>query len=484
MENVNTNQNELAISEGQYVVVLGREIELCFNEFLVTMKRFCFDFDNYTLSDNLLFFNSKNSVSEIAGLMPLLGGTTKIYELLFDTTYDKFQKDTLRYVRDIAYNDRKNKESSRIDFGISSYDRKITTLKTNQTGFSIKKDLKKSGISARYNELKNESEVPTIISSGQLMKGNSLEIGLFWQPRGVVVVGKMIASTNPRDWAERDFEKPAGDKVSGMLPPKLARIMLNLSIGASTCHSDTSFCHSCEGRNPGEPNSEGSNSPLKTKNYPLKTLLVDPFCGSGNMLMEAYELGLDFFGSDLSPRAVQDSIANIEWQAARSKSDIKPTFDIVEADATGDKIVELLNCYIAKNNKTMKQYSNLLIVSEPYLGEPKKYTPNSNAVRGEYRKVKEIYLKFLENMAKLQNCLIAESQNDNMTIKQSNNLITICLVFPLVETIDKGQFSLYKDSVDEIGKIGYTLLQSPLIYGRDYQVVKREICLLQLSNHQ
>ena len=452
MENVNTNQNKLAITEGQYVVVLGREIELCFNEFLATMKRFCFDFDNYTLSDNLLFFNSKNSVAEIAGLMPLLGGTTKIYELLFDTTYDKFQKDALIYLRDVAYNDRKNKESSRIDFGISSYDRKISTLKTNQTGFSIKKDLKKSGVSARYNELKNESEVPTIISSGQLMKGNSLEIGLFWQPRGVVVVGKMIASTNPRGWAERDFEKPAGDKVSGMLPPKLARIMLNLAIG--------------------RPSSE------------IKTLVIDPFCGSGNMLMEAYELGIDFFGSDLSPRAVQDSIDNIEWLAARSKSDVKPTFEIVEADATGDKIVELLNSYIAKNNKTMKQYGNLLIVSEPYLGEPKKYTPNSNAVRGEYRKVKEIYLKFLENMAKLQNCLIAESQNDNITIKQSNNLITICLVFPLVETIDKGQFSLYKDSVDEIGKIGYTLLQSPLIYGRDYQVVKREICLLQLTNHQ
>lgn len=474
MENVNTNQNELAITEGQYVVVLGREIELCFNEFLATMKRFCFDFDNYTLSDNLLFFNSKNSVSEIAGLMPLLGGTTKIYELLFDTTYDKFQKDTLRYVRDIAYDDRKNKESSRIDFGISSYDRKITTLKTNQTGFSIKKDLKKSGISARYNELKNESEVPTIISSGQLMKGNSLEIGFFWQPRGVVVVGKMIASTNPRDWAERDFEKPAGDKVSGMLPPKLARIMLNLAIGAA---SSADVSETLEIKN----SLEIENCKLKINK---ELLVVDPFCGSGNMLMEAYELGMDFFGSDLSPRAVQDSIDNIEWLAARSKSDIKPTSEIVEADATGEEMVELLNSYIAGNNKTKKQYSNVIVVSEPYLGEPKKYTPNSNAVRGEYRKVKEIYLKFLENMAKLQNCLIAEPQKDNMTIKQSNNLITICLVFPLVETIDKGQFSLYKDSVDEIGKIGYTLLQSPLIYGRDYQVVKREICLLQLSNHQ
>lgn len=451
MENVNTNQNKLAITEGQYVVVLGREIELCFNEFLATMKRFCFDFDNYTLSDNLLFFNSKNSVSEIAGLMPLLGGTTKIYELLFDTTYDKFQKDTLIYVRDIAYIDRKNKESSRIDFGISSYDRKISTLKTNQTGFSIKKDLKKSGISARYNELKNESEVPTIISSGQLMKGNSLELGLFWQPRGVVVVGKMIASTNPRGWAERDFEKPAGDKVSGMLPPKLARIMLNLAIGAS---SKAAVSEPLEIKN----SLEIVNSKLKINK---ELLVVDPFCGSGNMLMEAYELGIDFFGSDLSPRAVQDSIDNIEWLAARSKSDVKPTFEIVEADATTADFSKII-----ENSKlNIDDYDQILIVAEPYLGEPKKYTPNSNAVRGEYRKVKEIYLKFLENIAKFEK------------IKP-----VICLVFPLVETVDKGQFSLYKDSVDEIGKIGYTLLQSPLIYGRDYQVVKREIVLLSLNS--
>jgi tRNA G10 N-methylase Trm11 len=277
----------------------------------------------------------------------------------------------------------------------------------------------------------------------------------------------MIASTNPRDWAERDFEKPAGDKVSGMLPPKLARIMLNLAIGAASKSNSvipaSSLRAGIQEASKQMSDSVSCDSSLKTKNYPLKTLLVDPFCGSGNMLMEAYELGIDFFGSDLSPRAVQDSIDNIEWLAARSKSDVKPTFEIIETDATTADFATLI-----ENSKLkIDDYSQVVIVAEPYLGEPKKYTPNSNAVRGEYRKVKEIYLKFLENIAKLEK------------IKP-----IICLVFPLVETIDKGQFSLYKDSVDEIGKIGYTLLQSPLIYGRDYQVVKREICLLQLSNHQ
>jgi hypothetical protein len=57
-------------------------------------------------------------------------------------------------------------------------------------------------------------------------------------------------------------------------------------------------------------------------------------------------------------------------------------------------------------------------------------------------------------------------------------LDTICLIFPRVESSDGGQVSLWSESVDEIKNLGYTLLRPPLVYGRDYQVVKREIIFL------
>ena len=64
---------------------------------------------------------------------------------------------------------------------------------------------------------------------------------------------------------------------------------------------------------------------------------------------------------------------------------------------------------------------------------------------------------------------------------RDNKSMVLCLVFPLIETLDKGRFSLCNESVDEIKKLGYTQIHSSFVYGRDYQVVKREIVLLQLK---
>ena len=97
-------------------------------------------------------------------------------------------------------------------------------------------------------------------------------------------------------------------------------------------------------------------------------------------------------------------------------------------------------------------------MTEPYLGQPKKFKPTLNAVRGEYSKVKPLYLDFLKNVSGIR-----------------YHVSCMGIVFPLVETVEGKQFSLFSECIDEIKEIGYTLMCEPFVYGRDYQVVKRQI---------
>ena len=69
----------------------------------------------------------------------------------------------------------------------------------------------------------------------------------------------------------RDIGRPRRNAKRGMLPPKLARMMINI---ASPKHNDT---------------------------------ILDPFCGSGTIIHEAFLLGYkNIIGSDISEKAVRD----------------------------------------------------------------------------------------------------------------------------------------------------------------------------------
>lgn len=87
-------------------------------------------------------------------------------------------------------------------------------------------------------------------------------------------------------WNRRDYARPRIDAKSGMLPPKIARILVNLALPR-----------------------------------PEPGILCDPFCGSGTILAEAKMLGHTVIGSDISARAVEDATINLEWLAHEYKQD-------------------------------------------------------------------------------------------------------------------------------------------------------------------
>ncbi len=172
---------------------------------------------------------------------------------------------------------------NKISFGISVYDfgggatTRSVEREIKSIGGGAKKILQELGRPVRFVTSKE-----TMLSSVIVEQNNLLPSGgeyVLIVSKNKILVGQTEAIQDFKFWSARDFGRPARDPKSGMLPPKLARMMINLS-----------------GVNP-----EG------------KTLL-DPFCGSGTLLNEAVLLGYNpVVASDISPKAIKDTKKNMRW---------------------------------------------------------------------------------------------------------------------------------------------------------------------------
>ncbi|KKU44863.1 MAG: hypothetical protein UX63_C0019G0009 [Microgenomates group bacterium GW2011_GWB1_46_7] len=143
------------------------------------------------------------------------------------------------------------------------------------------------------------------------------EFNLLPDPRGVAIAQTEFIF-DAEDWISRDRAKTYRDIKRGMLPPKLARIMVNLATRGQ-----------------------------------VGLTLADPFCGTGTILAEALLAGCSsVYGSDNNGRAVTGSTANLEWLT--SHYHLSP----------GNSQLFLLDA--THLHEQLKQVD--VIVTEPYMG--------------------------------------------------------------------------------------------------------------------
>jgi len=217
---------------------------------------------------------------------------------------------------------------------------KVTTEKPKVVyGVSIinAPELKGVGIALkRAIQQLSDRSVRSVVSRDPELSSATVHLEGLLAPRGVelvflkdssqVVVAETAAAQAFDEWSFRDYERPGRDAKRGMLPPKLAKMMINLGIRAREPHQVT---------------------------------IYDPFCGSGTVLTEAALLGaVQIFGSDIQKQAVDDSKQSFEW--ARTQFGLENTvLDVFKHDVT-------------EKNQKIKPKSIDAVVAETFLGRPLK----------------------------------------------------------------------------------------------------------------
>ena len=277
-----------------------------------------------------------------------IGGTIKIAKEIGDElTIDQIKQKIVEIL--------KNKTGKTI-FGISELAEKYNRKQMVMLGIAIKKELKENNNSVRYIEAKDkELNAAQIINNKIIEKGGEFLIETLpfeKNKKQLYNLAQTIAVQNVNDWSKRDYGRPASDSLSGMLPPKLAMIMINLSGAKKT------------------------------------GTILDPFCGSGTILNEAIYLGYkNIIGNDISEKAISNSQKNINW--------LSTEYQIQNVK------YELLNEDVKKISQKIKVKSIDAIITEPYLGKPLKGNESEDFLANQARELEELYLNAFKEFIKI-----------------------------------------------------------------------------------
>ena len=226
----------------------------------------------------------------------------------------------------------------KITLGVSDYSLKASRKSATLEALKLKKILVRHGRSVRVVENKDAT----------LSTATSLHNGLSGKNERKVELIKLndewyrvIGVQDIDAYAKRDQARPARDAKVGMLPPKLAQILINLC----------------------GPLLEGAT-------------VLDPFCGTGVVLQEALLMGYRAYGTDINERMIDYSEKNLKH------FDFK-NFKLEVGDVTNHKWSEKIDA----------------VACEGYLGKPMSNIPPEIKLKTEKQECGAIVLGFLKNLA-------------------------------------------------------------------------------------
>jgi tRNA G10 N-methylase Trm11 len=116
--------------------------------------------------------------------------------------------------------------NKKTDFGLSLYG--LKTINPKEIGLTVKKLLKEEGIASRFVPV----TVGYALSSASVLNNGLVEKGLevcLAKQNNKILLARTIAIQELEEFSKFDYGRPDRDTKQGMLPPKLARMMVNLS---------------------------------------------------------------------------------------------------------------------------------------------------------------------------------------------------------------------------------------------------------------
>lgn len=347
-----------------------------------------------------------------------LGGTMKLAKLLTILDFTDWQKIEDYLAKELPKHTCCITEG-KFTLGLSLYGFKINTKRVNATGLSLKKVIKATDRPVRI--VPNKS---LELSSAQVLH-NKLFTSHNWELLLIKNGNKtyLAQTTDVQDieaYAARDQARPMRDARVGMLPPKLAQTIINLS-------------------SPKDPES----------------IIYDPFCGTGVLLQEALLMRYVIAGSDLDPRMVEYTQKNLVWLNESHKLG----FDTVD-------FTNLVHVADAVEFKLPGQSrEKTFIACETYLGRPFSSVPDQNTLRKVMQDVDTIHEKFLKNVA-----------------AQTKSGFKMCIAVPAWNIYGRFKHLKTLDHLKSLGytRVSFAhAAQADLIYHREGQIVGRELVVLE-----
>ena len=233
--------------------------------------------------------------------------------------------------------------------------RKLREEKNINSRYVVSKELELSSVIVKKNKLLlNGAEICFLIKEKpSLAKASAFAEATADKSEGKeILVGQTLAVQPFEEFGQRDFTRPNRDELSGMLPPKLARIMVNLA-------------------------------QLKKG-----VIILDPFCGSGTTLQEALLLGYNnLIASDKNPKAINNTQNNLNWLASKY--------------GLNTNNVQLLTLPIEHLARAIKPSSIDAIITEPYLGPALKGNEGLKQINLIIKELETFYLSAFNVFTKI-----------------------------------------------------------------------------------
>jgi len=396
----------------QYFFQAGSFPTLSYVELVSVFQTYGLSKDNIHLFTEDIFLIKSDDVTEeiLSKIFNRLGGFVKYGEIIENT--ETFLKEFEKGKGKVVFGISLLGELDRLD---ARKDNAFIKRLANQ----IKKGLRESGLSARFLIPRGsdfELNAAQVLNNDILKKGFELSIIRSHQ-RSEEIYGNTIAIQDLEGYVERDMNRPHSDIKMGVLPPKLARMMVNFT-GLK----------------------EGT--------------IWDPFCGSGTILMEAAVLGYNFLGSDTDENALYYTEENIKW--------------LNKQDYLGNIIYKLFKLDVTNPDKEIiKELKNTkidAIVCEPFMGPPQKNIISKEKAEQLLNSVKELYLSLFKML------------DEEIGLRGSK----MVLIIPSYKTNDGWKtFSIY-DVISNRWKLLNTQLSpnKDLKWGRKNSIITRNIYIL------
>jgi tRNA G10 N-methylase Trm11 len=384
-------------------------------------------FTRWGISYKLIHSSVEASILHINEFLPeefinQLGGTIKIGQIL------NIKNGKTISAESIAKFLTANSQEEKIFFGISQYRLDNFTRPLNKKNIdtlakNVKALLKKTH-RIRWVTSKDKNLSAVTVKKNKLI-GTGAEIVLLCEKKKTWV-GKTIAVQPFEEYSARDYGREVTDLKVGMIPPKLAQMLLNIS-GART-----------------------------------QDVILDPFCGYGTILQEALLMGWhQVVGSDIAKTSVDGTKKNLLW--------LKKEFKLSSC------IIRIFHSDARAISEHVREGYVNAIITEPHLGPAlrKRLTKeNALAIKNELEAL--YFLAFLD-FAKF--------------LRPGNRVVMVWPVFILSSMKDGLLYVDLLKKLQNIGfvqampfkkelhmfEMGGESTRDTLIYGRPNQRVWREI---------